>query len=244
MNSRLFRNPARKLVPMLLCAAPLALLAGCGESLPQGEEALREIIPAITGDGPQALPEETAVNFAQGTASFAGGFLGEEFMANWKGEAMAEKAKAAFKPHAATVEKAMYASIASALDENAIKELIGDVRDPKRMKAIKCGYKPDSDTFFWGDCDTSAFEKTDFFVRYDNLQYAMRAALKEPVATAAYGVAGCAVIDEFIAEATKSRDDLSLSGASFSIDGGEKRDCEAFRKLAAEHLKPAGEKAQ
>ena len=220
-----------------LVALTLAV-AACGKPVPTGAEAMREIVPAVFGEEAASVSEKTAVQFASGTVDFASGFAKGEYIKNWTKDKITAKVAAKFKPYRADVNNAMYVGLADdyALSPERVTELVKDVRDPARLKTIQCAYNQETGNFVWDACDTTVFGEEEYFFRYNGLKNRMRKSLKGPVSTAAFGVVGCGVIDEFVADAKANQPELELSGFSFNLDEEEKRDCAQFRALGKEHL--------
>lgn len=209
----------------------VALLAGCGDKLPTGEAAMREIIPAITGAGPEAPSERMAVEIATFTVSMAGGFAGEELAGQWSDAVVAKKVAAALEPKRKAAADALYADLAKTLDAETTKEIVADVRDPAKLKALKCAYKPEG-TFGFPDCDTAALGKAeDYLPRYVKLKEAMDKAAETPAALGTAGTAACDVSDEFLAAAKKANPDFTSEGLKITRNGTPYT-CETFRGLA------------
>jgi hypothetical protein len=216
-------------------------LSACGKPMPTGADAMREIVPAVFGDDASFVSQQAAVQFSTGTVDFASGFAEGDYIKNWTEDKITQKTITAFKPYRAKVDEAMYASLTQDYESSPerVTEMVKDVRDPARLKTIQCAYDKTTGTFAWDKCDTAVFGEEDYFYRYNGLNNRMRNALKTPVSAAAFGVAGCEVIDAFVAEAKTAQPDLELSGFAFTLDDEEKRDCPQFRELGEQHLKGA-----
>lgn len=222
----------RVTLPALAALPALALLAGCGDKLPTGEAALREIIPAITGAGPEAPSEHMAVEVATFSVSMAGAFAGKELAGQWGDAVVARKVAAAFEPGRKAAADALYADLAKNVDDETARAIVADVRDPAKLKALKCAYKPQG-TFAFSDCDAAALgERADYLPRYAKLKQAMDKAAETPAALGIAGTAACDVSNEFLAAAKKANPDFSSEGLKITRNGTPYT-CETFRSLAA-----------
>jgi len=209
----------------------VALLAGCGDKLPTGEAAMREIIPAITGAGPEAPSERMAVEIATFTVSMASGFAGEDLAGQWSDAVVAKKVAAAIGPKRKAAADALYADLAKNVDDETVRAIVADVRDPVKLKALKCAYKPEG-TFGFPECDTAALgERADYLPRYAKLKDAMDKAAETPAALGTGGTAACDVSDEFLAAAKKANPDFTWEGLKITRNGTPFT-CETFRGLA------------
>lgn len=229
---------AFKNLPLLATLPAFALLAGCGDKLPTGEAALREIIPAITGAGPEAPAERQAVEIATFTVSMASGFAGKAVSDQWSDAVVTKKIAAAFEPKRKAIADALYADLAKNLDDETARAIVADTRDPAKLKVLKCAYKPEG-TFGFPACDTAALgERADYLPRYAKLKDAMDKAAETPAALGNSGTAACDVSDEFIAAAKKANPDFTAEGLKITRNGTPYT-CETFRSLAGTAAKAA-----
>ncbi|HMO75975.1 MAG TPA: hypothetical protein PKD48_11605 [Sphingopyxis sp.] len=213
-------------------AMPVLLIAGCGDALPTGETALREFIPAMTGAGPDAMSERMAIETVGFTVSMTAGFAGKELADQWSEDVVAKKVADAFEPHRKAAADAFYAALAKELDAETTKALVADVRDPAKLKILKCAYKPDGFVLAFEACDPAAMGKPeDFYDRYAALRRGVETAIDAPGALGAAGTAACDVSDEFLAAARKANPDFSVGNLKMNRNGKE-YDCATFRSLA------------
>lgn len=220
-------------LPSAIIAFPaFALLAGCGDALPTGEAALREVIPAMTGAGPDAMSERMATEIATFTVTMTSGLTGADLAAQWGDKAVAKKVAAAFGPRRKAAADAIYAELAKDLDADTVRALVTDVRDPARLKVLKCAYKPEGFVLDFATCDPAAMGPTqDYYPRYAALKRAAEKAIDAPGAIGAAGTAACDVSDEYIAAAKKADPTFFAQGLKINRNGKD-YDCATFRSLA------------
>jgi hypothetical protein len=221
-------------------ALPLALaalaLSGCGEKLPSGEPALREAMGAISGQPAGSAVSATwtslATDMAELPVSLAAGFAGEPLASQWDEKALAAKVAAALKPNEKRLDDTFFAALAKALPAETTQQLVADTRDPARLAALKCAYKPDGMRFAIAGCDMTAMgEPNEWGLRYVALKAALDKTSADPVVLGIVGTAACEVSDEFLAAAKKANPQL-IAGALKINRGGTSYDCAAFRKMA------------
>jgi hypothetical protein len=226
----------------LRLAGPVALalaVSACGQPVPVGEAALREIIPAVTGQGPEMAAQRIASDFADNTISFGSGFADAETKAKWSQDNVRKMVATRFAPYNAMVADSLYTDLADKFDDELIGDLMADIRDPARLEAIRCAYKvvDGKPLFAWTDCNTDAFpDDRDFQGAYDALIGGQNFFLQSPVPKAAFGSVACNLVDEFSADVKKTHADFELTGVSYGVDSKAPTECAEFRELAAKHL--------
>lgn len=225
---------ARTFALPLACAA--LALSGCGEKLPSGEPALREAMGAISGQPAGSAVSATwaslATDMAELPVNLAAGFAGEPLASQWDEKALATRVAAALKPSEKRLDDTFFAALAKALPAETTQQLVGDTRDPARLAALKCAYKPDGMRFAISGCDMTAMgEPKEWGPRYVALKAALDKTSADPVVLGIIGTAACDVSGEFLAAAKQANPRLTVGELKITRDGTS-YDCAAFRKMA------------
>jgi hypothetical protein len=217
-----------------LIALAVLALAGCGDPLPSGEPALREALGAMSAgkpfrDGGAAL----ATDMAKTTIDLTSGFAGEDLRSQWDEARIADKVDAALAPNEQRLEDAFYASLAKSVPAETTGQLVADTRNPAKLAALQCAYRPNEMRFELGTCDMEAMGKPGAWgPRYIALKQGMDTAADDPTVLGIIGSAACDVSDEFLNAARKANPNFFATDPKITKNG-KTYDCAAFRKMAA-----------
>lgn len=216
-----------------LIALALFTLAGCGAALPTGEPALREALGAMSGDKTVSdTGAALAAEMAKFTVDLTSGFAGEDLASQWDEAHIADRAAAAIKTNEDKLDKAFYASLAKAVPEDVTSQLVADVRDPKKLAALKCAYRPEGMRFELGTCDMAPMgDPKKWGPRYVALKQALDKTAGDPLVLGVIGSAACDVSEEFLNAARKANPNFTAGDIKITRDD-KSYDCAAFRKMA------------
>lgn len=216
-----------------LMAIAMFALAGCGETLPSGEPALREAVGAMSAGKPvSASGEALAADMAKTTVDLTSGFAGEELASQWDEARIADKVAAALQPNAQRLEDAFFAALTKSVPAETTEQLVGDTRNAKKLAALQCAYRPEGMRFELGTCDMEAMGKpAEWGPRYIALKQGLDTAAQDPMVLGIIGSAACDVSDEFLNAAREANPNFFATDPKVTKDG-KTYDCAAFRKMA------------